>query len=104
MKLGQDLAPLFSIQFFSRKNVIWNLRRLQLLGQYLGPLLEIYLDIQREHISESQKDEMNTYFMVCYFGDVLAKYLNMYWESDIDLYLYSLLKCVSKPKMDLKKD
>ena len=65
------------------------------VGQYLGPLLDTYLHIYNKHSPENQKDEMISYLMVWHSRDVLAKYLDLYWESDMDLYLDNILQCGS---------
>ena len=56
-------------------------------GERLGTILDMYLDIQKEQISETQNDEMITKFMVWHLGAVLNKYLDLYRESDINIHL-----------------
>ena len=67
--------------------------------KYLEPLLDIYWDIQKEHIPEVQKDAMISYLMLWHLGAVLARYLELYWSSEMDIYLDIILECVSKVKM-----
>ena len=69
------------------------------MGQYLEPLLDIYWDIQKEHIPEFQKYEMISDLMLWHLGAVLARYLELYWSSEMDIYLDIILECVSKVKM-----
>ena len=66
---------------------------MQRVGQYLGPLLDINLDIHNGYSSEAQKDEMVEYLMVWHLGDVLANYLDQYWASYMDIYVDNLLTC-----------
>ena len=61
----------------------------------MGPLLEIYLDTQKEQRLESQKNKIIADLMVWKIGAVLAKCLDLYWVSDMDLYLGNLLSCGS---------
>ena len=67
--------------------------------QYLVPLLDIYLDIQKEHMSEYQKGEMIADFMVWHLRAMLVKYLDLYGASEMDLYLDNLFTCGNKWKM-----
>ena len=57
----------------SRNNLIWNIRRMQLLVQYPGTLLDIYVDIHKENKPESHIGEIISYFMVLHLGCVLDK-------------------------------
>ena len=66
---------------------------MQRVGQYLGPLLDINLDIHNGYSSEAQKYEMVEYLMVWHLGDVLANYLDQYWASYMDIYVDNLLTC-----------
>ena len=47
---------------------------------------------------EYQKNEIIEDFMVWRLGAVLAKYLDLYWVSDMGIYLDNLLACGSKVK------
>ena len=59
-------------------------------------LLNIYVDIHKEHMSEAQNGEMIAYLMVWHLGHVLAKDLELYLESEMDLYLDNILTCGPK--------
>ena len=48
------------------------------MGHDLGPLLDIYLDIQKQNRSEAHKNEIISELMICHLGAVLPKYLDLY--------------------------
>ena len=73
-------------------DLIW----LQWLKQDLVKFLDIYWYLQKENRPESQNYEMIAYLTVWYLGAVLAKSLDLYWESYMELYLDNILECGSK--------
>ena len=52
---------------------------------------------------EYQKSELISDLVVWHLGDVLVKYLDLYWESDVDLYLDIMLGYLFGVKMDFQK-
>ena len=50
------------------------------MGQYMVPLLDIYLDIHKENRLEAQEYEIISDLMVWNLGVVLEKYLDQYRE------------------------
>ena len=47
------------------------------MGQYLGPFLDIHLDIRKEQILEAQNYEMISKLVVWHLCGVLNKYLDL---------------------------
>ena len=90
----------WSVWITSRNNVIWNPIRLQLVRQYLIPILDIYVNIYKEHMPQARNGEMIAYLIVWHLGYVLAKYLDLYLASMMDLYLDNILTFGSKVRMD----
>ena len=65
----------------SINNVVFNIRRMQLVGQYLGPFWDIYVDNHNKHRPEAHNCDMIAYLMIWDLGYVLAKYLDLYLAS-----------------------
>ena len=69
-------------------------------GQYLGPLLDIFMDIQKEHRSKSHNGSIIVYVIVWHLGYVLVKYFDLYLASEMEIYLYNILILGSKVRTD----
>ena len=64
------------------------------MEEYLGPPLDIYWNLQKEHRSEANKDKIIACLVVWHFDSVFAKYLDLYCESEMNIHLDILIEDV----------